>query len=272
VLNTLDRAEEALSAIEYAMRLNPRYPSWYLIEAGTAYRLLWRQTEAIQTLKTLLSREPNYLAAYRQMSLCYLQQYGYQLSPDPGTLEQALEAAQRIVSLSSVTPWWGHLTLGGVYLWQKHYDRAIAEYEQAVTLNPTYAQSYAYLAEAFIRSGRVEEAAQAVETALSLDPRPRLELYFGALGITYYFMGRSEKAIAFLTSHRLRNPCSFGSRLYLAAVYAELGRDEETREEAAELLRLNPSFSLAVYRQRAPLKDPAVLDRHIAALHKAGLK
>jgi TolB-like protein/DNA-binding winged helix-turn-helix (wHTH) protein/Flp pilus assembly protein TadD len=272
VLNTLDRAEEALSAIELAMRLNPRYPSWYLIEAGTAYRLLWRQAEAIRTLKTLLSREPNYLAAYMQLSLCYLQQYGYQLSPDPGTLEQALEAARRIVSLSSVTPWWGHLTLGGVYLWQKHYERAIAAYEQAIALNLTYAQSYAYLAEAFIRSGRVEEATQAIEKALHLDPLPRLELYFGALGTACYFLGRSEEAIAFLKSHRLRNPRSFGSRLYLAALYAELGREEEAREEAAELMRINPRFSLEVYRQRVPLKDPAMLERHIAALRKAGLR
>jgi len=58
----------------------------------------------------------------------------------------------------------------------------------------------------------------------------------------------------------------------LAAVYAELGRDEEAREEAAELLRINPSLSLEVCRQRAPIEDPAMLERHIAALHRAGLK
>jgi hypothetical protein len=34
----------------------------------------------------------------------------------------------------------------------------------------------------------------------------------------------------------------------------------------------NPKFSLEVYKQRVPIKDPAVLERHIAALRKAGLK
>ena len=46
----------------------------------------------------------------------------------------------------------------------------------------------------------------------------------------------------------------------------------EARAEAAEVLRLNPNFSLEVHRQRMPIKDPAVLERHLAALRKAGLK
>jgi hypothetical protein len=44
------------------------------------------------------------------------------------------------------------------------------------------------------------------------------------------------------------------------------------RAEAAEVLRINPKFSLEIHRQRTPIKDPAVLERHIAALRKAGLK
>jgi hypothetical protein len=60
--------------------------------------------------------------------------------------------------------------------------------------------------------------------------------------------------------------------LLLAAVYSELGQAVEARAEAAEVLRLNPQFSLEVHRQRMPIKDPALLERHIAALRKAGLK
>jgi len=53
---------------------------------------------------------------------------------------------------------------------------------------------------------------------------------------------------------------------------SELGQTAEARKEATEVLRLNPKFSLAVHKQRMPIKDPAVLERHIAALRKAGLK
>jgi hypothetical protein len=58
----------------------------------------------------------------------------------------------------------------------------------------------------------------------------------------------------------------------LAAVYSELGKDAEARAETAEVLRINPEFSLEVHRQRMPIKDPAVLERHLAALRRAGLK
>jgi hypothetical protein len=36
-------------------------------------------------------------------------------------------------------------------------------------------------------------------------------------------------------------------------------------------MKLNPQFSLAMVRQLAPIKDPALLERQIAALRKAGL-
>ena len=62
------------------------------------------------------------------------------------------------------------------------------------------------------------------------------------------------------------------AHLMLAAVYSELGQAAEARAEAAEVLRLNPKFSLEVHKQRMPIKDPAMLERHIAALRKAGLK
>jgi adenylate cyclase len=90
-------------------------------------------------------------------------------------------------------------------------------------------------------------------------------------GTVYYFMGHLEQAIAFLKSPLIRYPCAFGSHLFLAAASAELGCEEDARAEAAALLRMNPTFSVAVYRQRVPLKDPATLARHIAALRKAGL-
>ena len=84
--------------------------------------------------------------------------------------------------------------------------------------------------------------------------------------------GRYEEARASLQRYLSRYPNILPYRLVLAAVYSELGQIVEAQAEAAEVLRLNPNFSLEVHKQRAPIKDPAVLERHIAALRKAGLK
>ena len=58
----------------------------------------------------------------------------------------------------------------------------------------------------------------------------------------------------------------------LAILYAELDRIEEAQAEAAEVLKLVPNFSVDVYGERAPYKDPAQAQRDMAALRKAGLK
>ena len=90
--------------------------------------------------------------------------------------------------------------------------------------------------------------------------------------MAYAIAGRYEEARAPLQRYLNRYPNILFVHLSLAEVYSELGQAQEARAEAAEVLRLSPDFSLEVHRQRMPIKDPAVLERHLAALRKAGLK
>src|SRR5712664_1051077 len=96
--------------------------------------------------------------------------------------------------------------------------------------------------------------------------------HLACVGAAYAVAGRYEEARAALQRYLSRYPNMLPSHLMLAVVYSELGQAAEARAEAAEVLRLNPQFSLEVHRQRMPIKDPAVLERHLAALRKAGLK
>jgi len=92
------------------------------------------------------------------------------------------------------------------------------------------------------------------------------------VGAAYAVAGHYEEARAPLQRYLSRYPNFLPAHLMLAAVYSELGQAAEARAEAAEVLRINPKFSLEVHRQRMPIKDPAVLERHLADLRKAGLK
>jgi hypothetical protein len=51
-----------------------------------------------------------------------------------------------------------------------------------------------------------------------------------------------------------------------------MGREKEARAEAAEVLRINPKFSVDSYAKRLPYKDQSEIDKFINALRKAGLK
>jgi tetratricopeptide (TPR) repeat protein len=270
VLNLVGRPEEALSSVERAMRLNPRYPSWYLVELGWASRLTGRYTEAITALKTLLLQNPNHLTAYTNLVDSYLQQWLFQLSHDPQNLEQAFAAAQRAIALNDSASW-SHMALGAVYLLQKQYEQSMAEMERAIALDPNNAWSHVGLAEVLSFVGRPQEAIGSVEKAIRLNP-PYAAQYSASLGLAYYLTGRSEEAVVPLKKFLSSFPNHLGAHSILAAVYSELDKGTEARAEAAEVLRLNPNFSLEVDKQRSPIKDPAVLERHLAALRKAGLK
>ena len=110
-----------------------------------------------------------------------------------------------------------------------------------------------------------------IEKAMRLNPHYPATYLF-SLGTAYRLMGRDEEAIAVLKKALTRNPNLLPAHVNLAVIYSELGREEAARAEAAEVLRLNPKYSLEVLRQINPFKDPAELERMDAALRKAGLK
>jgi len=270
VLNFVGRPAEALRMVEQALRLNPHYPPDYLFRLGWTHYLTGRSTEAITTLQEFLSRSPNFPPAYAVLAVSYWRQWTSQQNPDADTLEQAVAAAQRGIALSDAYPP-GHLALGYVYLWQKQYEQAMAELERATTLDPNLADGYAGLAEVLSCVGRREEAVGMGEQALRRKPFAA-DLHLDFVGTAFDLTGRPEEAIAPLKRFLTRYPNFLGAHLTLAAVYSELGKEAEARAEAAEVLRLNPQFSLEVHKERIPIKDPVMLERHLAALRKTGLK
>jgi adenylate cyclase len=269
VLNYAGRSEEAVRMVEQAMRLNPHYPSLYLAHLGVAYGLTGRHAEAVTILKEVIRRSPDYLGAHLGLAASYIQQWASQQSPDAQTLAQAVAATQRVIALNDASPL-GHLLLGIVHLWQKQYESALTEMERAVALYPNLANGYAFLAEALSRVGRPEEAVAMGEQALRHKPFIPDE-HLSSIGAAYYLAGRTEEAIAPLKQYLSRYPNILSAHLTLAAVYSELGREAEARAEAAEVLRINPQFSLEIHKERVPIKDSAMLERHIAALRKTGI-
>ena len=102
--------------------------------------------------------------------------------------------------------------------------------------------------------GRSEDALKAAEQALRIKFFGGGGQYLFSIGTAYYLAGQPAEAIAPLKQYLTRYPNILGAHLSLAAVYSELGKEAEARAEAAEVLRLNPKFSLEVHKQRVPSK------------------
>jgi len=58
----------------------------------------------------------------------------------------------------------------------------------------------------------------------------------------------------------------------LAMAYMALGREEEARNAAQDLLRIDPKFSAQKFAQTQTVKDPTVAAQALELMNKAGLK
>jgi len=214
--------------------------------------------------------DPMYAEAYTQLGRTYFLEWLFQWNKDPTlTLERALALAQKVVALDNSLPG-PHEMLVVVYVWKKRYDQAIVEAQRVIVLVPNAAEGYWRLGQILSLTGRPEEAIGLIEKAMRLNPHYPA-FYLSDLGNAYYVAGRYEEALAPLKKALTLNPDFALAHLGLTICYVELGRLEEARAEGAEVLRLNPTWSLESIKG-LPQKDPAVVERMIAALRKAGLK
>jgi adenylate cyclase len=77
-----------------------------------------------------------------------------------------------------------------------------------------------------------------------------------------------EEAITWGKKAVLQNPNDFIAQIILTQIYSVSGRYEEARAQAAEVLRIQPKFSLEKWAKRVKESNR---EKIIDALRKAGL-
>jgi len=164
-----------------------------------------------------------------------------------------------------------HAILGTVLAWKRQYVQALVEAQRAVTLDPNFAEGYFHLGTALFFAEPPKESVKAYEQAIRLNPKPP-DMYLFTIAAAYRIAERYEEVLTIGKQFAARHPDLSPAHPHLAVCYAELGQLEEARAEGTEILRLNPTFTLAGMERHWPMKDPAVMERHLAALRKAGLK
>jgi tetratricopeptide (TPR) repeat protein len=264
---------EEQARFQYAPTSNLEAYDFYLRGREFILRALYEgkkeaNAQTRQMFEKAVELDPKYAGAYAGLSQTYWTEWLQYGGPDQA-LEQAFALAQKAVALDDSVPL-AHAALGFVYLTQKQHDQAQTEMERAIMLNPNFALGYQGLSFVLQGSGKPQEAIAAAKTAVRLDPQHLPVL--NALGHAYALAGKYEEAIVIFKKILARSPDHFGAHLRLAIIYSELGQEEEAKAEGAEVLRINPNFSVERWKQRSSFIDPAVIERYAAALRKAGLK
>ncbi len=225
--------------------------------------------QARQMFERAIELDPMYSAAYASLGWTYLAEWFWGWTEDPQVPAQAFELVQKAISLDDYNAWaYGILSM--IYLWKdRQHEEAIAAADKFIALDPNDASAYTILAEALKFAGRPEEVIELMKKAMRLNPRYPADYLFQS-GSSYYYVGRYDEALDYLKRAVTRRPNHYPTRQYLAAIYTELGREEDARAELAEVLRISPNHSLEEMG-KYPYKDPEYLERIRGHMRKAGL-
>jgi tetratricopeptide (TPR) repeat protein len=179
-----------------------------------------------------------------------------------------LEVARQAVALDP-TSQVAHHALAHAHFHRQELDAFFAEAERSLALNPNHAFYLAATGFFFEYAGD-ERGIALVKKAMKLDPL--LPTIFN-FSIAHHHFERGEYEEALATVRKIDFPGFFMTQLYLAAIYAELGRNSEARPALEELLRIYPGFTTEklIEERRKWNESDEMLRRWAAALRKAGL-
>jgi adenylate cyclase len=186
------------------------------------------------------------------------------------TIEKGIGLAQKALVMDDSIPD-AHALLCELYIQKREYDKAIAEGEKAVALNPGGMFVLTSYANSLNWAGRPGEAIPLFQKTIRLNPFGPSYLYCN-LGIALMNAERLEEAVSALKKAIQLTPDYILAHLGLAATYSIMEREKEARAEAEEVIRINPKFSLDNLAKVVPSKDQSQTDKYINALRKAGLK
>ncbi len=127
-----------------------------------------------------------------------------------------------------------HFLLAGVYFGQQDYPSAIAEYRQAVAINPNYAAPYNQMGYALRFTGKYEEAEKTFQKYTELIPNdPNPEDSYAELLLA---LGRHDESVAHYRKALANDPNFTPSYIGIATNLNLQGKHDEARTVLAEMM------------------------------------
>ena len=160
----------------------------------------------------------------------------------------------------------GSRRTGWALSFMAQHEAAVAEFERATELNPNLTDHR--FAWTLLVTGEPTRAIQTLKAQMRLDPF-YVPHAASLMGFAYYLLGRYADALPHLQK-AVRAHLIWSLPSLLAATYAQLGQLDKARDEAAEVLRIDPWFTIdqAVFAKMC--KRPGDGEHFKDGLRKAG--
>jgi tetratricopeptide (TPR) repeat protein len=183
----------------------------------------------------------------------------------------AERAALAAIRADSEDPW-AHFVLGAVYLFSRHFDDSLAEFELALRLNPNFSLAQGYYALTLAYCGRWEDADEAAGRALRLSPRDPFSAVYCGIAAYAQFVGRHYDKAMQLSREAIRQRGDFvGAHRVLTAAAGMADQIDIAKAALQELRRAQPNISLAWIATQMPIKHDAEREHYLEGFRRAGL-
>jgi adenylate cyclase len=223
--------------------------------------------EAQRLLNRALALDPNYAHAHAWKACVLGQTWVYDWCADREVTFQQVAAELEITLALDDNDSDVHRILAALNLNRDDHDKAAYHQERALTLNPNYDLVVVQQGELLTWLGRPEEGIDWIKKAMRLNPY-HPERFWSHLGRACYCAEKyAEAAEAF---SRITRP-DYTHHAFLAATFAQMGNEVAAAAHAAEVLKHEPKFSVAVYLTTQHYKREVDRRHHEAGLLKAGL-
>jgi adenylate cyclase len=260
---TLLKPPAAWQAYDYYLR---GAETFRLALSGQTRELIHRAREL---LRESLKIDPNYARAYAMLARTQTHSYIEPIDEDylnVAALDCAHELARKAVKLDSNLPE-SHSAFAWVLMFLRQHDAAIAEFERAISLNRNF-NDHGY-GLALVYACQPANAVQVLRANLRVDPFQYRR--FAVMGHAHFMLGQYEQAASLLREAAACVPSLRIAHLWLAAAYGQLARWTEARAAAADVLRIEPHFTIQEWGCTAVYKNPEDSERLYDGLRKAGL-
>ena len=243
----------------------------YVLRGREAYSHATRDNndEASELFQSAIDLDPNYADAYAALGGSHYEAVvsGWSQFREE-ELESAEALAKKALALDPATPR-AYRVLADIDLFRKRYDLSLAQVDRALEINPSDADNYASRGSILVWAGRAAEALPWLEGALRFD---RANGFAAArLCMAYYFLRRPTEAVDACDRALTRNPgrnTQMVTHPMLAAVYAELGRQQDADGEHAIVARLWPLLDARTFAAQFGTQEAR--DHILEGLKKAG--
>ena len=214
---------------------------------------------ARQQFEKALRLDPNYSRAHLSMAAVYWWSAHFvRMGTD---FQESIDLAKSYLKTAMKTPSaLGHRIRAEMYRWEGQFDKAIAEADRAITLDPNNPEGYGAKASAQTAAGQAALALKNLDIADRLDPE-NLKPNWNRRGKAYFVLGNNEKAaqifeLAISATSKRESPYK-----WLIAAYGHLGRKAEAKAAIKKLNEIRMSKGKGRYTLEKTVSDIQIFKR-----------